>query len=283
MIARTFCLFVITAYLVSAQAVPLPPVPADPVPDVESEAIIPPDTEVILPLTTAASSVHALPRRLNLITWNVHKGSDTEKWALDMVKLSSESDLLALQEAMHDDFMPGALTRLQGFAFWMAQSFLYRDGRGTGVSTGSRTQTAALDFSRSPGHEPVTNTPKVSLISTYVMEDGKPILVVNIHGINFVANSELRHQLEKLEPVFHQWSGRTIFLGDFNTWNGWRTSYLENYTKDLGFKEVPFADDPRKLVLDHIFIKGCKIMDSKVLSQIKSSDHLPLWASIDCP
>lgn len=251
-----------------------------------AQVSVPSDENVLIPLTTEKSSLSALPQTMTLITWNVLKGDKGAAWTRDLSLLAQNTELLALQEAMDDDFMPKALEQLESFSFFLARSFMYDDGRSTGVSTGARALPLSIDFRRSPGREPVLNTPKMTIITSYAMTDGIPLLVLNIHGINFVASNQLSKQLDELRPLIANWSGRVALLGDFNTWNSSRKEILDSFTKNLGLIHVAFTSkqkpDPRKKILDHVFLRGCTPVKAEVLDHIKTSDHAPLSVKMHC-
>ncbi|GIL16553.1 MAG: EEP domain-containing protein [Oligoflexia bacterium] len=243
---------------------------------------IPDDNKVIISLTQA-NTTQTLPNSISVLVWNVHKGSDENAWKSDLQSISADANLVLLQEAMNDDFMPQALQSLLKFEFFMAQSFIYTNGKdSTGVATGSTAHPNAQFFRRSPDREPVLSTPKMSLLSIFSLPKGKPLLVVNIHAINFVTQSTFERQIDDLLPLIRDFKGAVIFAGDFNTWSSGRLEALLKRTKKMGLKQVDFFIDPREQVLDHIFVRDCEPEKAEILKDIHTSDHLPLKATLHC-
>ena len=102
--------------------------------------------------------------------------------------------------------------------------------------------------------------------------------------------SKFKAQLEAVEQVIRQHSGRIIFSGDFNTWNQARYKMLHAMTTRLGLKAVTFsAADTKKIKsfllsppLDYIFYRGFyqKPLSAKVLDNFAASDHNPLLVEL---
>jgi endonuclease/exonuclease/phosphatase (EEP) superfamily protein YafD len=242
-----------------------------------------PDSQVIEQLIPSLKQ--PLKLNLDLLVWNTHKGSAKEAWRSDLVQLAVGKSLVLLQEGMQDSFMPGALAMVPAFGWTMAKTFYMNiDHNATGVITGSLQDPDQSYFIRSREFEPIINTPKITLLTTYVMEDGSQIIVGNIHAINFQSPEPFYHQVDDLMAFLANWKGKIILAGDFNTWIPVRTKYLVDKATTIGLNHVAFANDPRPLekTLDHIFVRGCEVQDAKILSDIRSSDHPPLTADLSC-
>jgi endonuclease/exonuclease/phosphatase (EEP) superfamily protein YafD len=246
-----------------------------------ADFVVPPDTSVLTSISTGAAT--PLPNHLNLISWNIHKASDGEAWQADFEKLASGQHIAAIQEGVEDPIVLDTLRSLASFGWLMARSFFMEtDHRGTGVITGATQEAVSSLFLRSPDTEPVINTPKVALLTTYQMQDGSRLLVVNIHAINFTAFAPFQRQMDQVAGIIRGWQGRVIWVGDFNTWSSTRQDYLKKVTAAVGLKEVVFGNDPRKMVLDHIFLRGCSQLGAEVHSEIPTSDHFPLTTGLLC-
>jgi endonuclease/exonuclease/phosphatase (EEP) superfamily protein YafD len=102
------------------------------------------------------------------------------------------------------------------------------------------------------------------------------LLVANVHGINFVTNGTFYDHITQIIATLKGHRGPLIFAGDFNTWNSARLEFLQEQSRQLGLEQVQFRTDPRRLPLDHIFYRGLKADQADILSNINSSDHLPL-------
>lgn len=266
-------------YCSLAIATPITPVtPYNP-----TEYRVVPDNEVIEQL--APSAQMRFPAALNILVWNVHKATGQEAWRKDLQQLTQGRSLALLQEGMQDSYMPNALNSITSFGWTMAKTFyMSLDHDATGVITGAVQNPVSSRFMRSRDLEPLIKTPKITLLTVYEFADNSQILVANIHAINFQTPEPFYRQIDELIAYMANWKGRIIFAGDFNTWIPARTQYLIDKAKSIGLKQVSFAVDPRppRKVLDHIFIRGCQILDSKIHSNITSSDHPPLTAELDC-
>lgn len=228
-----------------------------------------------------------LPAIINMMSWNLHKGEAGSKFYTDLQFLARSKDLILTQEAMNDPRMPNEFLRLNFGDIWMAQSFRDVEANETsGVATISRAKAFEIFFRRSPGVEPVVFTPKMTLGTIYQLENGSLLLVLNIHGINFTSNTEFELQIKDLIPYIGNFPGKVIFAGDFNTWNVGRHLFLDNAMRKLKMTQIEFSNGQPEneygLVLDHIFVRGCKVLDAKVVSYIDTSDHSPITAKLDC-
>ena len=126
-------------------------------------------------------------------------------------------------------------------------------------------------------------THKVSLITEHKISNGEKLIMVNLHAINFVKNSDFQNELESIKSVLISHKGAMIVAGDFNTWNTKRVGFLREFTSSLALKEVTFTDntDLKKVFsnsLDYIFYRDLKLIDSKVINSKEISDHNPIIA-----
>lgn len=240
-----------------------------------------PDNSVVREIS---SSPHQpLPERISLLTWNIQKAGGENQWRRDLNKLVPGKHLVLLQEAVEEPWVVDVLKSLREFSWWMARSFfLETDRNGTGVMTGATQPPWSYVHMKSRDREPLAETPKVSLLTTYEFENGERLLVVNVHAINFTTLGPFQRQIDDLAGIIGGWRHKVIWAGDFNTWGPGRMDYLYTKAESLSLKPVRFKRDPRNLVLDHIFVRGCAILSSKVHSQIDSSDHYPLTADFSC-
>lgn len=220
------------------------------------------------------------PRSIKLLIWNVYKGRKAtfESHFLDLAR---SKDILVIQEMYLDQKMMSLLQRLNDFYFVGATSFL-DSNIPTGVLTGSLGKLKETKYLKSQFHEPITKTPKMSLLSFYAIRGLKnPLLIVNTHAINFVTMSEYEHQIQDLFIKISEYSGPVIFAGDFNTWSLGRMEILQKYVDQLKFNEVKFEKDERMKILgyplDHIFYSpGIKLIRANVHGERDGSDHKAL-------
>ncbi|MBU0721597.1 endonuclease/exonuclease/phosphatase family protein [bacterium] len=127
-------------------------------------------------------------------------------------------------------------------------------------------------------------TRKVTLITEHKLADDKLLLLVNLHAINFVKNSDFYHELQSIQSVLSFHKGPMIVAGDFNTWNIKRVGFLKEFTHNLSLKEVGFSDQTNlkkvfSYCLDYIFYRDLELVYSKVIDSKKISDHNPILAN----
>ena len=236
-------------------------------------------TDRILPDNTPAAALQngALnSRSFRVLNWNSHKGRNTI-WQEDLERLSSQSDLVVLQEGYLTDDLQDLLNKKQ-YSWDIAKAFTYNDIY-TGVLTASRIKPDFLCSFRAP--EPLGRLPKTVLITRYPLAGSDEYLVIaNIHMVNFTINlADYRAQLEKAAEVLSQHQGPLIISGDFNSWNTERRKILADITQELGVREVAFDTDHRKTFmgqpLDHIFYR--KLVPLEALTEkVTTSDHNPM-------
>lgn len=224
----------------------------------------------------------SLGHEIRLLSWNIQKGSGETKWAEDFASLANSADLVLLQEGLGSKQVLSALKNHSKMSWLFGKSWKTSSGF-TGVITGAKANPSAVSLRVSPDREPIANTPKVSLITKYEPAGSLPLMVINVHAINFVSNQAFARQMKDVFDQLRNWPHNVVLAGDFNTWNAGRREYLIESLKKLGFDQVEFSRDPRYMVLDHVFTKGCKAVASEVLGQISSSDHYPLMVRMICP
>ena len=215
-------------------------------------------------------------RNFKMLNWNSYKGRDTI-WLKDLERLSSQSDLVVLQEGYLTDDLQDLLNRKQ-YSWDIAKAFSYKDIY-TGVLTASKVKPDFLCSFRAP--EPLGGIPKTVLITRYPLSGTDEYLVIaNIHMINFSFDLDVyRAQLEKAVEVVSQHRGPLIISGDFNSWNKARRKILADITQELGAREVVFDTDRRATFmgqrLDHIFYRNLVPLEA-LTEKVTTSDHNPM-------
>ena len=231
------------------------------------------------------------PDIIKLLVWNVYKGRHREKWAKDFLALGAGKDLILLQEALDDGWMPNIWLQDRPDYHWkMATSFSYGKTN-TGVATGSRFQASFIDFLHGTERELFFLTPKVSLASKYKFTNSKfkqkehELLVINTHVVNFTTTAAFVRFIEELTELVKGHAGPLIVAGDFNTWNYKRWFHLLRILALLGIRPTEFENDPRVLKLDHVFTRGFKVRRAHIHDQVFSSDHYPIevWLELEEP
>ncbi|MDO9182527.1 MAG: endonuclease/exonuclease/phosphatase family protein [Bacteriovorax sp.] len=246
---------------------------------------IPNDKDVIE--TFGLSSQISLPKRINILVWNLHKGSNDD-FATDFVSLGLQKDLVISQEMYLNPLMRLVFSSFPYYFYSTATSFCFgKELTRTGVSTSGPVLPTKIEFIRTQTVEPITNSPKVTLITRYPIRfTSKELTVVNIHGINFVGGDSYRKEMNRIYESLKNVPSPIIFAGDFNSWSDERNTILKEMIQKLGLKETGFSPDYRlkfnKHPLDHFYYTSdIKIVSAKVEEFYQGSDHKPLEVIVE--
>lgn len=122
--------------------------------------------------------------------------------------------------------------------------------------------------------------------TTYPIQgNSQKLLVLNVHAINFVTMPNFKRQMRQLEEKIILHNGPVFLGGDFNTWLTQRSHFLNNMTEDLGMELATFSPDRRSRhfgrCIDHVFVRGLKILSASCHYEIGSSDHQPLELGLE--
>jgi endonuclease/exonuclease/phosphatase (EEP) superfamily protein YafD len=219
-------------------------------------------------------------KNIRVLSWNIYKG---EKSGLvrDLSKLSGNADLILLQEMVSEsNFARQLCNEIPYHRFHMAQAFRRLGGDYTGVATGSQVRAASHRPIISTVTEPILGTSKSALVSQYRLRGSpEPLLVINLHAINFVSQDSFESHLFQLIGVLAQHKGPIIFGGDFNTWSIDRKNFLYRSMRALGLGRVE-THHSGFFLLDHIFVRGLKVKKVYDLTNVESSDHKPLLVDL---
>jgi endonuclease/exonuclease/phosphatase (EEP) superfamily protein YafD len=239
-----------------------------------------PDPENVITTIGEVKKAELNPGSIKMLIWNLYKGQ-RKSFENSFLELAKSKDILILQEMFLDHKMVSLFNRLGDFYFVGATSFI-DSGVRTGVLTAAQSRARDSKYIRSNFNEPVSKTPKMSLLNYYAVRGFKSeLLVVNTHAINFVTVSEYENQIQDLYLKVKDYEGPMIFAGDFNTWSLGRMEILKGYIGKLKLKEVSFVKDDRiKFLgypLDHIFYSsGLQLINATVRGELDGSDHKAL-------
>lgn len=221
-----------------------------------------------------------LPARFTVCVWNLHKCKDPG-FAPAFAACCARADLFLTQEAV---FRPGTDNPLllPGLEWAGAVSFLsLRRHTPIGIATGCRAPALQSGY-RAQVLEPFFKMPKMALATVYDTENG-PLLVLNIHAINFKGLNAFKLYLAKAAELLAGFPGAVLVAGDFNTWSGGRLTALKQAARALNLQEAVFEPDARKRFwgrpVDFLFTRGLQINRAWV-EQTAASDHHPLWACL---
>ncbi len=221
------------------------------------------------------------PEHFGILCWNVHKKNRHPDFARYLKDFNGQQaiDCLLLQEA---EFRDEGICALDDYAFDAAAN-LEVNGIFYGVLTASTIESDEARPYLSKARESLIGTHKSLLVSRYRFEDDTPLLILNIHAINFRETGSYERELQRFAERAKSYEGPLIVAGDFNSWSASRTWRLHRFKNALGLKTVRF-DEKRKVKsfmgrrLDFIFYRGLELLDSAVFDDHGLSDHNPLYA-----
>ena len=236
------------------------------------------------------ASKEVIGPNIELLLWNVFKCKKKD-WERDFVSLVCDKNLVLLQEAILNSPFDALFQQSQQHQWIMARSFRnVRTNIETGVKTGSTVAATEHKFSVSLHGEPFTKTKKMLLATEYplfnrgISKREKSLLVINFHLINFVSFDKFKAHLDQVLHILENHQGPIILAGDFNTWNGKRLNYFKALTHSFSLEEVELSRRPKLghlfQHLDHIYCRGLEVIDVKVHTEIRSSDHYPISLSL---
>ncbi|WP_439134574.1 endonuclease/exonuclease/phosphatase family protein [Pseudomaricurvus sp.] len=219
-----------------------------------------------------------LPREFTLVVWNIFKRHGVEIFDNDICDLAHRSDILCLQEVLASKQLdlPQELWTLNHN---YSTSYHRPDGFTEGVLTASgypihKQGQALLSLRR----EPVTRTPKATVISLMPTACGQNLLLINLHMLLFKRRSVFKLELEQILAACERYSHLpAVFCGDFNTFTRSQLRLLDEILGAAGFERCrPFHKPRTRRYLDHIYIRGLHLLEMEIIDTISSSDHSPL-------
>lgn len=241
---------------------------------------VPPASDVIK--QSGFPSQESLPRRMNILVWNLHKGEDPA-FATDFIELAYKKDIIIGQEMLLNSAMISVFRSFPQYSFTSATSFfLGKKPTRTGVTTAGPVSPAEVGYVRTQTLEPIVNSPKVTLISRFpIKASNKLLTVVNIHGINFVDGASYQREINRIYETIKHYPSPIIFAGDFNSWSDERDTILKNLCRKLNLRPANFFPDHRMTFnnhpLDHFFYSDdIRVIEAKVENFYLGSDHKPL-------
>ncbi len=221
-----------------------------------------------------------LSPEFSILVWNCHKGEDYG-WSEDFARFNRDSDIILLQEFVDSPMMMEEVT-LSNKEANIGYTFKRKE-RLTGVATLSNVKSESAIPLKTLGSEPIIHSKKMTMITTYsIVTSPEKLMVVNIHGINFVGNDTYYKDMENIYNTVKSHKGPMIFAGDFNTWTEGKFQKMLEIAERLGLKKLQLNDQTRTTrgyELDHVFYRGLKTNIGTVHRNIFSSDHFPITAT----
>lgn len=229
------------------------------------------------------------PASLKVMNWNIARSNYGALWQKDFLAAYSRfvPDLLCFQEVRLDksEHLSPELIDLH----WnYVPNFIDEHHNAySGILTAARAMPVSAKALLTSDSEPLSGTPKASLVSIYQLVGlDCTLLVANSHFINFVSLAKFRAQMSDLEHNIATHRGPVLFSGDFNTWNLPRTTVIDEVVGRLGLKAVIFESSTNREqtflpfpTLDYIFYRDLQVRGSgQRLHHVFSSDHKPMIA-----
>ena len=92
-------------------------------------------------------------------------------------------------------------------------------------------------------------------------------------------------QFLEIEKKLRDHKGPVIFGGDLNTSGYTKQKFINLIAQKHGLVEVEFKPDLRRKFmsypLDHLYVRGIKVLNSKIIETPMSSDHNALSAELE--
>ena len=230
---------------------------------------------------------------LKIVCWNIAKNKN-HNWYSDFYDIHKryKPHLFIFQEAKMEIKLEKLFkSRKMGWRF-LPNIMHHKKQFLSGVLTASSLFPVEVNIHKSNSREPVIQSPKATLMTTYeIANSDEKLLIINIHGINFVSLRHFRNQIHEIVEYGMHHHGPIIFSGDFNTWTKNRVLFLEKIlNRKLNLIPIFFERKHKRKIknfifsppLDHIFYSYKKMKLAKnsaeVLRHYKSSDHKPIFA-----
>ncbi len=230
---------------------------------------------------TGQAARQTLPCEFTVCAWNWQK-SKQKGWEQEFLELAGVTDLFLAQEVR---LSPGVAQKLRQTPLHWAHAasfFSLNKNHPVGVATGACAQPEKIWFKQG-AREPILHMPKMTLATLLPLENGRKLLAVNIHAINFTGLKPFEQNLARAAELLLGFDGPVILGGDFNAWSQQRRNRLENMARTARLNEVSFSPDTRTRCLgrtvDYLFTRGLQTLAAGV-RQTDASDHNPLLARL---
>lgn len=231
------------------------------------------------------ASKKALPKKFSILSWNMLTGLKPA-WQEEFGKLIEGRDLVFLQETYFDKAKKDIFNS-NHFLWVTATAHVHiKSDIPSGTAVGTQVEASKKEVLFSKYYEPIMNVKQSAVIATYPIEGKKEkLLVVNVHGINFVDDLKYFEQFLGIEKKIRNHKGPIIFGGDLNTSGYTKQKFINLIVQKHSLKEVEFNPDTRRKFmsypLDHLYVRGIKIISSKVIETPMASDHNALSAEME--
>lgn len=228
-----------------------------------------------------AHLVLAQAAEVSVMTWNIHKGQ-AQGW--EQVISKNPADIILLQEITSDPeqvLIPLETALGPEYLWRINPAWTMFDGFVTGTMNVSKFKSLNQQLLLTEDVEPIAATPKSMIVSDYEVPGCGVVRVINLHMLNFNLGAAYGRQLKQLESYIEEHQGPLVVAGDFNSWNGFRESTMQNWAQNLDLIQVDVYRYSWFLVLDHVFYKNLSLVQAEEIPT-DLSDHNPMRAEFDC-
>lgn len=260
-------------------------------------------SEIIENISAGKSEKNTLPEEFDVVVWNLFKVIKKDGLSHTLPKFLKSNDIGLFQEYESNDYLSSVFSSPNYFS---VAGLTHQSGNdestraGVLIQSEYRAVTNSCEAFHSKQRE-LGLSPKATLICKFKLHNGRELLVMNVHALNFQIfnigmnggfgfGQAYRNQIKQWEDAITNHDGPIIIAGDFNTWNplGRRLKRLlkmlennSNGPSEESFKHIKrFFPDYRGrfLTLDHIFYRGLEVIGRPHTVKTKnSSDHNPLF------
>jgi len=219
----------------------------------------------------------ALPNSnlLRIMVWNIFKQQRAD-WLSVLQSFGKDAQLVLLQEAQTTP----ELIRFATSNYLAADQVpaIALPQHPSGVMTLSAAHPVYCCPLRE--REPLLRLAKSALVTVYPLVDGRLLMVVNIHAVNFSIGVDVySKQLDPIGEQIANHKGPVVMAGDFNAWSRQRINALFSFASNIWLREVRFPSDLRRRAfgkpLDFIFYRDLNVQNASVM-ETQASDHNPL-------
>ncbi|WP_119344441.1 endonuclease/exonuclease/phosphatase family protein [Facilibium subflavum] len=191
----------------------------------------------IIQSCTSAPAASYVPETFALVSWNIykinHKNPQAFNAFIHKLHRTCAVKFFCLQEAKHTDQNEFPLP---GFCLHFAANLQLKH-HAYGVMTASNITTHHTQQLLSKKTEFLLKTHKSSLASHYYFADETPLIIINVHAINFKNSRIYAEEIQQIYDYLADFPNAPVIIaGDFNCWNKRRNALIQAFCQSLDMK-----------------------------------------------
>lgn len=241
------------------------------------------------------------PRQLRVVTYNIHGVDGVEiARALRSDPQTRDADLVLMQEvsSFGDCSAACAAGKELGFASLFAPGH-QQDGGLSGVAILSRWPLRDAQVIELPYQYAVVNSARRVALAATIDTTAGPLRVISVHLENRISPAARVRQLAPALAHARGFAGLVLIGGDMNTspfsWlghllpvpTGVQDDRLNASVRAAGLDTPVASGRPTSkwlnMRLDALYTRGLRAAARGVAVNVRASDHLPLWLTVDLP